>query len=584
MVQADVAGILFTLDPVTNDKSIITIDAAYGLGEAVVSGSLTPDRYVVDKKKLEILDRDIAKQTWKIARVPGGTETKHIAVMQNLQKKQKLTHDQIIGLAKIAKKIEAHYQFPQDTEWAIVNNKIFFVQSRPVTTTQKKVPVKDEAGSVQSGEVKILPLLEGGGASFGIVSGAVKILHSPSEIDRLEVGDILVAEMTSPDYVPAMKRASAIITDAGGRTSHAAIVSRELGIPAIVGTGVATHILHDGQVVTVDGANGKVYKGKISLTHQEVAKPEKKRRTTHMAKNIRTATKLYVNLAEPSRATEVSKMGADGIGLLRAEFMVAEIGEHPNAMVKAGRRDEYIRKLADGIEKFAKAFHPHPVVYRSTDFKTNEYRSLKGGAEFEPKEENPMIGYRGAERYIKEPEMFKAELEALKQVRGRRGYNNVNLMIPFVRTVDQLKKVKEMVDASGLSAEQNFKLWMMVEVPSNVVLIENFLAVGIDGISIGSNDLTQLTLGADRDNANLNDVFDEREPAVIKSIKHVIEATRKYHKTSSICGQAPSVYPEFAIMAVRAGITSLSVNPDAISSVRELIASVERKREQNIYY
>ena len=582
MVEADVAVILFTIDPVSNDTSVITIDAAYGLGEAVVSGSLTPDRYVVEKKTWEIVEKDIATQTWKIARQPGSNKTGHVAVPANQQRQQKLTDDQVVALAKLGARIEAHYQFPQDTEWTVKDGEIFFVQARPVTTVTKQVPVKN-AGSTQltKAELKARPLLEGGAASLGIASGPIRILHSPDEIDKLAVGDILVAEMTSPDYVPAMKRASAIITDAGGRTSHAAIVSRELGIPAVVGTGTATHILHDGQVVTVDGANGKVYLGKLALSHKEAAAVTPKRRgAKRVTAPPHTATNIYVNLAEPSLATKISKKHVDGVGLLRAEFMIAEMGEHPAAMVKRGARAEYVTKLADGMEQFTKAFHPHPVVYRGSDFKTNEYRSLKGGEEFEPHEENPMIGYRGAQRYLADPDLFRAELEAIKEVRGRRGFENLWLMIPFVRTVEQMRQVRTMVEQTGLIAERTFKLWMMVEVPSNVILIDEFLDVGIDGISIGTNDLTQLTLGVDRDNAKLQDVFDERDPAVIKSVQKVIKAVRAKRKTASICGQAPSTYPEFAEMAIKAGITSLSVNPDAIDSVRELAASVEKQMDR----
>lgn len=577
MVQADVAGILFTLDPLTNDKTVVTIDAAYGLGESVVSGSLTPDRYVVRKEDLSIIDKIIAKQTWKIARKPGSNENAHLPIPAEAQNVQKLSDDLIQGLAKLGLEIEQHYQFPQDTEWAVVNNQIFFVQARPVTTLKTKVPVKNEAGQAPTGAPTQPPLLTGTGASLGLVSGPVRILHSPSEIDRVQEGDILVAEMTSPDYVPAMRRAAAIITDAGGRTSHAAIVSRELGIPAVVGTGTATHILKDGQVVTLDGANGKIYLGKVAISHADAAAIQAKRHKKRLGPPPKTATKLYVNLAEPSRALEISKQPVDGVGLLRAEFMVAELGEHPKAMVEGGRRAEYVRKLADGLTEFAKAFHPHPVIYRGTDFKTNEYRSLKGGEAFEPHEENPMIGYRGAFRYVSDPDLFAAELEALHDVRGRRGYENLHLMVPFVRTVKELKNVKALVDQSGLTADRTFKLWMMVEVPTNVILIEDYIAVGIHGVSIGTNDLTQLTLGVDRDNAQLAEDFDERDPAVVRSVERVIDACRKAHITVSVCGQAPSTYPEFAEMLVRKGVTSISVNPDVIDETRELIASVERQ-------
>ncbi|MBI2589821.1 phosphoenolpyruvate synthase [Candidatus Berkelbacteria bacterium] len=577
MVQSEVAGILFTLDPLTSDKSVITIDAAWGLGEAVVSGSLTPDRYTVQKEPLEILEREVATQTWKISKTEGKGENAHFAVPAEAQTQQKLTDTQILALSELGKQIEAHYQFPQDTEWAIAKNQIFFVQSRPVTTIKKKIPVRSGVEPLPVAEIKTPPLLTGTGASIGIAVGTVRVLKSSEEIDRVKEGDILVAEMTSPDYVPAMRRATAIVTDAGGRTSHAAIVSRELGIPAIVGTGTATHILHEGQTITVDGANGKIYQGAIGLTHEEASKVDSKKHPRDPRTAPKTATKLMVNLATPEKAAEIAKEPVDGVGLLRAEFMIATLGEHPKAMVQTGRRAEYVQKLAAGMTTFARAFHPHPVIYRASDFKTNEYRSLKGGAEFEPHEENPMIGYRGAARYVADPDLFAAELEALQEVRGRGGYENLYLMIPFVRTVDEMKQVKAMVDKSGLTYDRTFRLYMMCEVPSNVIMIEEFLDIGLQGVSIGSNDLTQLTLGVDRDNETLAATFNERDPAVLRSIEHVIQACRKKKVTVSICGQAPSNYPEFTEFLVRRGINSISVNPDVIWKTRELVASVERQ-------
>ncbi|MCA9388482.1 phosphoenolpyruvate synthase [Candidatus Berkelbacteria bacterium] len=568
MVVAEVSGVAFSVDPSHNDKSLITIEAAFGLGEVVAWGCLNPDRYILTKADLKLISKQVSKQEWQISR--GDHRAKHIAVAPEHQSDQKLTDEVIVELAKQVVALENHFQLPQDVEWAWARGQLYYLQTRPVTTLKKNIPVKVGDKTAQSKATrKTLPLLEGQAASLGLKSGPVRILHQADQIDKLQPGDILVTELTSPNFVPAMKRAAAIITNMGGLNSHAAIVAREIGIPAVVGTTTATHFLEDGQVVTVDGVNGLVYKGKLDLSPREVAETPPQSR--------KTATNIYVNLAEPTLAAEVfKKHRPDGIGLLRAEFMIAGLGEHPKAMIKRGARAEYVTKLADGIEQFAKAFHPHPVVYRSSDFKTNEYRSLKGGDEFEPHEENPMIGYRGALRYLKDPDLFKAELEALREVRGRRGFDNVYLMIPFVRTVDQLKEVKKMVDESGLTAEPTFKLWMMVEVPSNVIMIDEFLDAGIDGVSIGTNDLTQLTLGADRDNGELEGIFDERDEAVIRSVEKVIRAANARHKTCSICGQAPSTYPEFAEMAIKAGVTSLSVNPDAIDSVRKLAASIEK--------
>jgi pyruvate,water dikinase len=381
--------------------------------------------------------------------------------------------------------------------------------------------------------------------------------------------------VTTPDDVPAMKRANAIITDEGGRTCHAAIVSRELGIPCIVGTETATKDLKNGQVVTVDGKNGFVYEGKIEVKKQGTQTDS----TVTIAESSPiTATKIYVNLGEPELAEKVAEMNVDGVGLLRAEFIIMEaIKEHPKKMIKEGRQEEYITKLAKGLESFAKAFHPRPVVYRATDFKTNEYRGLKGGEEFEQQEDNPMIGYRGCFRYLKDPEEFSLELEAIKRV--RQNYNNLHLMIPFVRRTDEFAKVKKIVEDAGLNkqSDPDFKLWIMVEVPSAVIEIDKFCEMGIDGVSIGSNDLTQLVLGLDRDSSVVAEEFDERYEAIQWMIKRTCEVCRDHEVTCSICGQAPSVYPEVAQKMVEYGATSISVNPDVIDSTRRLVAAAEER-------
>jgi pyruvate,water dikinase len=389
---------------------------------------------------------------------------------------------------------------------------------------------------------------------------------TPDDIDKVMEGDILVAEMTTPDFVPAMKRAAAIVTDRGGRTAHAAIVSRELGIPCVVGCEKATTTLKDGQIITVDGSNGKVYPGKI-----EVQTDVKIRARGE----VKTKTKLLANLAQPEVVDRVAKRDVDGIGLLRAEFMVAEIGEHPSYMIEQGRGQEFVDKLAAGLTLFAKAFHPRQVVYRTNDFKSNEYAALKGGAKFEQPEENPMIGYRGASRYVSDVATFKLELAAIKKVRET--YDNLWVMIPFVRTVKEMAGTIKIMEEEGLRRSPTFKLWMMCEVPSNVILLDKFIATGIDGISIGSNDLTQLTLGIDRDSSRLAATFDERNEAVMMSIEKVVKTCKAKGVTCSICGQAPSVYPEITEKLVEWGVTSISVAPDVIDTTRDIIAGVEKK-------
>ena len=486
-----------------------------------------------------------------------------------------------IELAKSGKKIEEHYNSPQDTEFAIEKGKIFMVQSRPITTLNQNAKIKDQnegKGSIQENQAEVI--LKGAAASMGLAAGPVKIIHHHEEIDKVLAGDILVTEMTTPDFVPAMKRARGIVTDTGGRTCHAAIVSRELGIPCVVGTATATAKLRTGQVVTVDGSKGVIYKGAVrtKAAPEEVVRLGRTGSGSQIAEEIPiTGTKVYVNLAVPEAAEVAAKLPVDGVGLLRAEFIIAAIGEHPRAMIEAGRGEEFTKKLAEGIGTIAAAFAPRPVIYRATDFKTNEYKNLKGGEKFEKDEANPMIGMRGALRYITDPEVFNLELAALKIVRDKMDLVNTHLMIPFVRTVDEMRKCKELAEASGLRRGPDFKLWMMVEVPSNVILLEKFIAIGIDGISLGTNDLTQLTLGADRDNQNLAKVFDERDEAVEMSVAYVIKTCRKHSVTSSVCGQAPSVFPEFTEMMVRNGATSVSVTPDVAIQTRKIIASVERR-------
>ena len=565
MVQSETSGIMFTLEPETSDKSKIAIDAVLGLGEMIVSGDVTPDEYIVDKDKLIITTKKIKPQEWKLIRSDGGKGEEvniKVPLTAEEQAQQKINDDDIIALAKIGKQLEDHYQFPQDIEWAKENNQIFIVQTRPVTN----IEAVEKAAAGVGPEITAPVLLSGAPASPGMAVGPVKLVTDPSQIDKVNDGDILVSEMTTPDFVPAMKRAAAIVTDRGGRTAHAAIVSRELGIPCVVGTGQATTTLKDGQVLTVDGSGGKVYDGKIEIAVKAEAQARVK---------IKTRTKLLVNLAQPELVDRIALLDVDGVGLLRAEFMVAQIGEHPSYMLSQNRGNEFVDKLAQGLTAFAKAFHPRQVVYRTNDFKTNEYRALKGGEKYEETEENPMLGYRGASRYITDIDTFKLEIEAIKKVREQ--YKNLWVMIPFVRTVNELTRTLEIMGAQGLKRSEDFKIWMMVEVPSNIILLEKFIAAGIDGISIGSNDLTQLTLGIDRDSAKLADTFDERDEAVMLSLERAIKVANSMGITSSICGQAPSEYPELTEKLVELGITSVSVSPDMLDQTRKIIAVVEER-------
>ncbi|MEK7595168.1 MAG: phosphoenolpyruvate synthase [Patescibacteria group bacterium] len=560
MVQSETSGIMFTVNPITNDQSVISIEAAFGLGQPIVSGEVTPDQFLIKKDTFEIISRELSKQTWQM------TKSGNIPVSKAYQETQKLSDTFIVELAKIGKRIEEHYGFPCDIEWGLEKGKLYIVQSRPVTTLK----MNTDDTSLQIDVINEKLLLEGLGASPGVASGPVRIVKDPSEIGIVKSGDVLVAKMTNPDYVPAMRKAVAIVTDEGGRTSHAAIVSRELGVPAVVGTQHATVMLKDKEVVTVDGSKGKIYEGDVVKAHKE---EEVKIDTS----SLKTATKIYVNLAEPDFAAEIAKRNVDGVGLLRAEFMIAQIGEHPRKFIKEKRQKEFVDKLAAGLLEFAKAFNPRSIIYRATDFRTNEYRNLKGGEEFEGEEPNPMLGFRGASRYIADHEVFDLELEAIKIVRNKNGFKNLHLMIPFVRTVGQLREVKKFVSAAGLRRGGTFKFWMMCEIPSNVILLEDFIAEGLDGVSIGSNDLTMLILGCDRDNELVSNVFSELDPAVLWALERVITTCKKNKVTCGICGQAPSEYPELVEKLVDWGVTSISVSPDVIDKTRKIVYDAEKK-------
>lgn len=558
MIESEKSGIAFSIDPVTNNKNKIVIEAIFGLGEYIVQGKVTPDHYEVDKRSLVIIDKQIGKQDVKFVR--SNIENKEVR-LGKAGALIKLADQEILKIAILVRDIEKHYYFPQDIEWAIQNDRVYITQSRPITTTKNKV------ASNLGGNLPLI--LSGSPASPGIGVGVVKIIMSPKEINKIKTGDILVAPQTNPDYVPAMKKATAIVTEKGGRTSHAAIVSRELGIPAVVGAEGATKILKEGMVISVNGLTGDIFKGK-SLLKSEF------KSTKIQSKKIQTVTKIYTNLAQPDQANKVSKMHVDGIGLLRAEFVIAEIGVHPKQFIKDNKQEIFINRLSKELMKFVAPFSPRPVIYRATDFKTNEYRNLKGGKEFEPHEENPMLGFRGAYRYISNPDVFQMELKAIKNI-WEKGYRNLHLMIPFIRVPWELIKIKQMVEKSGLLNYPEFKLWIMVEVPSCALNLEEFIKIGIDGVSIGTNDLTMMLLGVDRDSEEVSSVYDERTPVVLNVLEYIVRTCQKFGITCSMCGQAPSDYPEIAERMVKAGITSLSVTPDVVERTRQIVFDVEHK-------
>jgi len=549
MVNSEKSGVVFTVDPTNPVKGSdkIVIEGCWGLGETIVQGKVEPDRYVVDKNTGKILEKHIGEKTIERVKDLVTSITIERKVVKDKIKEQVLSDYEIVALAAYCKKIEQHYNHPQDIEWAIERRKIYILQTRAVTTLEEK---KTEA-------VEGTPILEGYGASPGIATGTVKIIKDVSKLWKIESGDILVTKMTNPDLVPAMEKSSAIITDLGGTTSHAAIVSRELGIPCIIATKTATQTLKDGMKITVDATHGKIYSGEIKIK-EEKAK----------IVGIKTKVQVKVNLAFPETAERAKH--ADGVGLLRLEHMLTKAGMHPIEYIREGEQEELIKIIVDGVGKVAQVFYPKKIWVRSLDARTDEFRNMRGG-EKEPEEDNPMLGWHGIRRSIDEPEILKCELKALRQLHER-GFNNVVWELPFIIDVSELKKAKEI--AKEVGASTNFGI--MVETPAAALTIEEFCKEGIAFASFGSNDLTQTTLGIDRNNERLINLFDEMHPSMQFLFKHVIETCKKYNVESSICGELPSNRRDAVEFLVKTGIDSLSVNIDAIDKVREWVSEIEK--------
>ena len=578
MCYSESSGVMFTMDPTNGDDSVILVEASYGLGEYVVKGSVTPDDYYVDKGTLKITKKTIPTKTIMLAQKTGGG-TEERKVPSELKDRQVITDAQITELARYALTIEQHYGRVMDIEWGLdkQTGKLLILQARPETVwSLKKSPVETKAVVT---ERKVI--LKGLPSAPGVGAGRVHVILSVENVSEFKEGEILVTEMTTPDWVPTMKKAKAIVTDAGGMTCHAAIVSREMGIPCITGTKVGTKVLETGREVTVDAKMGMVYEGIVL----EPPKQDQRVSGDGLAGFVDptvTGTKIFVNLGEPELADKIAQMPVDGVGLLRMEFIVSDhVKKHPMMLIESGHPEEFVGKLSAGLETICRAFYPRPVVLRFSDFKTNEYAKLEGGEKYEGgvNEANPLIGWRGASRYTDprfEP-AFRLEIAAVKRVRNEMGMRNLWCMIPFNRTVDEFVKIRELLRQEGLVQTEDFKLWVMAEIPSNVILADEFCKAGADGFSIGSNDLTMLILGADRDNEVLAPLFDERNLAVKRAIQSLIDTAHKFGKTVSICGQAPSVYPEFAKFLVEAGIDSMSVNPDVIVHTRRSVAQIEHR-------
>jgi pyruvate,water dikinase len=574
MVQSDVSGVMFSMNPVNNDDQTVVVEAIWGLGENIVQGIVTPDHYEIEKGTWDILRVDTIEQKMEMSRKFGTTKNRSTPITR--RKKTKLSQKHMIALAKLAVKLQQHYHYPQDCEWALENDVLYLVQTRPITTIENIDAHKGSQDQVEKHLAKLPVILSGEPASPGIVSGKVRLIKTPHEIHNLKSGEIMLTSMTTPDFVPAMKRAIGLITDRGGQTSHAAIVSRELGLPCVVGTSTATKDLKDGQIVTINGRTGEIHQGQLSRELLSNAQAEQEHvREARQAQHIKTATKIYVNLAEPELAKEVAARDADGVGLLRAEFMIAQLGHHPKDLLAQGKGKVFSKQLAKGLSEFCEAFGERPVVYRATDFKTNEYRHLVGGEKYEPQEENPLIGYRGAYRYMSDPKVFALELEAIKEVRKK--HSNLWVMIPFVRSVQEFQRVKKIMYEAGLRRSSSFKIWMMAELPENVIMIDDYIDAGVDGFSIGTNDLTMLILGTDRDNENVASEYDERHPAVQWALERLVRKCRARGVSISVCGQGPSTYHELAEKRVEWGVTSLSVTPDVLELTREVVAEAEAR-------
>ncbi|MFZ2049848.1 MAG: phosphoenolpyruvate synthase [Solirubrobacteraceae bacterium] len=572
-IAATRSGVMFTANPATGDRGELVIESAFGLGEAVVSGSVSPDRYLIKKDDpLSLWRRDVHYKELAIEfDAHGGTRTRPLSREEG--QRPTLDEREVLAVAELGVRIEAHYGAPQDTEWAFdPDGNLWILQSRPITALHDPDTVVEPV--VAGGAV----LLRGLGGAPGNASGAVRVLSSLKDAERLTAGEVLVTHMTAPDWVPLMRRAAAIVTDSGGMTCHAAIVSRELGIPAVVGTGEATGKLRDGEIVTVDATNGVVLEGASAPTKTERVPTTEAAPAPAAQAPIVTGTQVLVNLSEPSQVKRAAALDVDGVGLLRAELMVLEAlgGDHPRTLLQEGRGEQFVTAMADGLSTFASAFAPRPITYRTIDFRTNEFRGLRGGERFEPQESNPMIGYRGALRYTQDPDVFALELAAVRRV-WEQGQHNLHVMLPFVRSTLELRRCRDLIGKSGLLDRRGFELWVMAEVPSVLFNLADYAALGVAGISIGSNDLTQLLLGADRDSELLAQTFDERDPAVVAYLRELIPRARELGLRTSICGQAPSVHPEYAELLVRAGIDCVSVNMDVIDRTRALIAAAERR-------
>ena len=573
MVDAEKSGVLFTSHP-SSGAPVMIVEAAWGLGEAVVSGAVSPDNYVIDRQSSEVAETTVAEKKVQFVRDAESGETVEEPVPDDRRRARVLDADELSELAALGERIERHYGRPQDVEWAIADGEIYMLQSRPITTIKAAGDIEAADGATASADGGAQEgqevLLRGLGASPGIASGAVRVVRQLDQLDKVGTGDIIVTEMTTPDMVPAMKRAAGIVTDEGGMTSHAAIVSRELGVPAVVGTESATSVLEDDEVITIDGDKGRVRRGE--------ARPEEQREPIEEARpkapvKPMTATEVKVNVSIPEAAERAAATGADGVGLLRLEHLVLSTGMTPDRFIAERGARAYVDEIVRGVRAVADEFYPRPVRVRTLDAPTDEFRQLEGGDE-EPVEHNPMLGYRGIRRSLDRPEVFEHELAAFAQLYDL-GYDNVEVMFPLVNDADEVERAKEHLAAAGIDIDR--RSWgVMIETPASALAIEDLIETGIDFASFGTNDLTQYTLAVDRNNERVADRYDELHPAVLELISRTIRACRDHGVRTSICGQAGSK-PRMVRFLVNEGISSISANIDAVRDVQHEVKRVEQQ-------
>ncbi|WP_416838996.1 phosphoenolpyruvate synthase [Haloferax sp. DFSO52] len=569
MVDSEKSGVMFTCHPSTGEKKVI-IEAAWGLGEAVVSGTVSPDNYVVNRENGDVETATIADKKTMCIRDEETGQTVDREVPSEKRHERVLTDDEIARLLELGELVEDHYGTPQDVEWAVYDGDVYMLQSRPITTISEGgegSTASDDSTSRNAGDDVIM---RGLGASPGIASGRARIVTKLDHLDQVAEGDIIVTEMTMPDMVPAMKRAAGIVTDEGGMTSHAAIVSRELGVPAVVGTGDATSTLTDGDVVTIDGDKGTIREGEMPEEKQR--QPVEEARPKTPVKPM-TATEVKVNVSIPEAAERAAATGADGVGLLRIEHMVLTLGKTPERFIEQNGERAYVDEIVSGVREVAEEFYPRPVRVRTLDAPTDEFRQLEGG-ENEPREHNPMLGYRGIRRGLDNPNIFRLELQAFRRLYDM-GYDNIEVMLPLVNDAEDVLRAKEHMIEAGINPDK--REWgVMIETPAAALCIRELADAGIDFASFGTNDLTQYTLAVDRNNEHVANIYDELHPAVLKLIGDTIEACRDVGVKTSICGQAGSK-PKMVQFLVEKGVSSISANIDAVRDVQHEVKRVEQR-------